>query len=211
MARGTVRSVRTYEFERRWTTPAPTARVQQVLVDLEHYPQWWPQVVAVAKIDDDTARVLCRSALPYTLDLVLHAQRREPTLLVVGIGGALEGWARFDLHERGAVTEVAYTQRVVVAHWGLAAASVLTRPLMRWNHDHMMAGWGECRAGRGAPPLFGSGAGSRRPSGGRGGGRVYPAPGLGCTPPPWGGGGGAGRGARPPPRMTQERAATAAS
>lgn len=140
MARGTVRALRTYEFHRHWSTPAPTTRVQEVLVDLEHYPEWWPQVVAVAKIDDDTARVLCRSVLPYTLDLVLHAQRREPTLLVVGISGALEGWAQFDLHERGTTTEVSYAQQVVVAHRGLAVASVLTHPLMRWNHDHMMAG-----------------------------------------------------------------------
>lgn len=136
--------MRAYEFHREWVTSAPVDRVQQVLVELEHYPQWWPQVVAVASIDDDTARVLCRSVLPYTLDLVLHAERRDPTLLQVRIEGALEGWARFDLHERGAATEVSYNQRVVVAHRGLALASTLTRPLLRWNHDHMMAG---CEAG----------------------------------------------------------------
>ena len=65
----------------RWTVAAPADRVQQVLADLEHYPDWWPQIVAVAKIDDDNARVLCRSVLPYTLDLVLTVVRREPRLL----------------------------------------------------------------------------------------------------------------------------------
>ena len=43
---------------------APREAVHAVLHDLEHYPDWWPQVRAVAKVDDDTARVVCRSTLP---------------------------------------------------------------------------------------------------------------------------------------------------
>ena len=71
--------VRSFHFESTWEVAAPLADVHSVLVDLEHYPDWWPQVLAVAKLDDDTARVLCRSVLPYTLDLVLGAVHREPT------------------------------------------------------------------------------------------------------------------------------------
>lgn len=124
--------------------PGPTERVREVIGDLEHYPEWWRQVVAVAKIDDDTARVLCRSVLPYTLDLVLHAERRDPRLLEVRIEGDLDGWARFTLTPVPGGTHVAYEQHVVVVHRLLAIASVLLRPLLRWNHDHMMAG---CEAG----------------------------------------------------------------
>lgn len=119
---------------------APVEEVQPVLVDLEYYPDWWPQVVAVAKIDDDTARVLCRSFLPYTLDLVLHAVRREPELLEVEISGDMAGTATFVLTGSGRETQVSYTQTVRVTRGGLAAAARVLRPVLRMNHEHMMAG-----------------------------------------------------------------------
>lgn len=130
----------TYHFHRQWHVDADRGCVQDVLADLEHYPEWWRQVVAVAKIDDDTARVLCRSGLPYTLDLVLHAVRREAGLLEVRIEGDLSGWSRFVLTPDGGGTRVVYEQHVVVAHRLLRVASRLLRPVLRWNHDHMMAG-----------------------------------------------------------------------
>lgn len=134
-----------FRFGRAWTVDAPVDLVREVVGDLEHYPDWWRQVVAVAKIDDDTARVLCRSILPYTLDLVLHAERRDPRLLEVRIEGDLAGWARFAFTEvPGGGTQVVYEQQVVVAHRWLAVASVVLRPVLRWNHDRMMAG---CEAG----------------------------------------------------------------
>jgi carbon monoxide dehydrogenase subunit G len=130
-----------FQFRREWTAPAPVERVHDVLADVQSYPEWWPQVRAVARIDDDTARVLCRSAQPYTLDLVLHAVRRDPTLLEVEISGDLSGWSRAELAPEGAgSTRVAYTQSVVVAHRGLALASTLLRPVLRWNHEQMMSG-----------------------------------------------------------------------
>lgn len=130
-----------FEFRSEWTTPAPVERVHDVLADLERYPEWWPQVRAVAKIDDDTARVLCRSVLPYTLDLTLHAVRRDPSLLEVEISGDLTGWSRVELASRGAgSTHVIYTQGVVVVHRGLAVLSTLARPVLRWNHARMMTG-----------------------------------------------------------------------
>jgi carbon monoxide dehydrogenase subunit G len=133
-----------FRFEREWQVAAPPARVREVLLDLEHYPEWWPQVRAVAKIDDDTARVLCRSVLPYTLDLVLHAEERGPEVLRTGISGDLSGWSAFRVRPGGAGTHVSYEQEVVVAHRALSLASRLLRPVLRWNHDRMMSG---CEAG----------------------------------------------------------------
>jgi hypothetical protein len=115
-----------------------------VLVDLEHYPEWWPQVVAVAKVDDDTARVLCRSSLPYTLDLVLSARERGPSHLRVDIAGDLVGWSTFDLTPSADGTRVGYRQEVAVANPWLARLSRLGRPVLRWNHARMMTG---CREG----------------------------------------------------------------
>jgi carbon monoxide dehydrogenase subunit G len=137
-----------FRFERAWEVAAAPAVVREVLLDLERYPEWWPQVRAVAKIDDDTARVLCRSTLPYVLDLVLHAEQRGSEVLRTSISGDLTGWSEFRVRSGGAGTQVAYEQEVVVAHRTLSLASRLLRPLLRWNHDRMMEGCESGLAGR---------------------------------------------------------------
>jgi len=134
-----------FTFSGTWDVPAPAAAVHGVLVDLEHYPDWWPQVVAVASLGPDDARVLCRSALPYTLDLVLHAVDRSPERLEVAVSGDLAGSVRFDLADHGGGTRLRLAQEVTVAG-ALGAASYLARPVLRWNHHRMMAG---CIAGLG--------------------------------------------------------------
>jgi hypothetical protein len=139
--------VRSYRFAETWALPAARSRVHDVLVDLEHYPEWWPQVRGVASLGPDDAWVVCRSVLPYTLDLVLHAVRRDEGLLEVALHGDLEGTASWRLTEsateRGPVTRLDFEQRVSVDGW-LAAVSTVAAPLLRWNHARMMAG---CRRG----------------------------------------------------------------
>lgn len=128
-----------YEFRESWTLAAPPEAVRDVLVDLEHYPEWWPQVVAVASLGPDDSRVLCRSALPYTLDLVLHAVSRDLPTLEVELAGHLHGHARWTLRPEGAGTRMDYEQVVDVGGL-LALSSYVARPLLRWNHARMMAG-----------------------------------------------------------------------
>lgn len=135
---------RTYSFRDSWVVPVAADRARSVLVDLEHYGAWWPQVVAVAKVGPDDARVLCRSSLPYTLDLHLHAVHRGARLLETSIDGDLVGSVRWILRDRPEGTALHFEQDVTVAGWWLGVASYLCRPLLRWNHDQMMAG---CRAG----------------------------------------------------------------
>jgi len=130
---------RAYAFSGSWTVQAARARVQQVLVDLERYPQWWPQVLAVASLGSDDARALCRSSLPYTLDLALHAVRREPALLEVRITGDLDGTATWRLSDLGSCTRLDFDQEVTVGGW-LAVLSPAVRPVLRWNHARMMKG-----------------------------------------------------------------------
>ncbi len=134
---------RSFAFRDTWEVDAPPASVHDVLVDLEHYPAWWPEVVAVASLGPDDARVLCRSRLPYTLDLVLHAVDRSPGMLEVDVSGALVGSVRFDLAPVSGGTRLEFAQEVRVPGW-LGAASYAAGPLMRWNHDRMMRG---CAAG----------------------------------------------------------------
>ena len=135
---------RTFRFAEHWTMGAPPSAVHEVLHDLEHYPEWWPQVRAVAKVDDDTARVVCRSALPYSLDLVLTAVHREPELLETRIDGDLVGEVRWRLAASGHATRLEFEQEVEVGSWPLALASYAAGPVLRWNHHRKMAG---CREG----------------------------------------------------------------
>lgn len=132
-----------YAFSGSWVLPAPAPRVHAVLVDLEHYPSWWPQVVAVASLGPDDARVLCRSALPYTLDLVLHAVSRSARRLEVAVSGDLDGSVCFSLTPVASGTRLDLEQSVHVGGWLGAVSSVLS-PVLRWNHHRMMAG---CVAG----------------------------------------------------------------
>jgi hypothetical protein len=133
-----------YRFGGSWTVPHDVTTVAGLLVDLERYPEWWPQVVAVASLGPDDARVLCRSALPYTLDLVLHAVHREPPVLETTVAGDLRGVVRWRLTPSGPDrTRMDFEQEVEV-RGALAVASYLGRPLLRWNHDRMMRG---CVAG----------------------------------------------------------------
>jgi len=126
---------------------APPARVHEVLVDLEHYPDWWPQVRAVASLGDDSAVVVCRSLLPYDLELVLDAVSRDPTRLEVRISGPIEGTASWTLRPDPVGTAMTYRQEVV-ATGSLALASYVLKPLLRWNHAVMMRGFDKGMADR---------------------------------------------------------------
>jgi carbon monoxide dehydrogenase subunit G len=128
-----------YSFTGTWTVDAPRSVVHDVLVDLEHYPEWWPQVQAVASLGADDALVVCRSSLPYSLELHLHAVRRDPGLLEVAISGDLDGTAAWHLTDRDGRTFMDFEQEVSVGG-RLALLTPLVRPVLRWNHARMMAG-----------------------------------------------------------------------
>ena len=132
-----------YEFRGTWTVPAPLEAVREAVVDLEHYPEWWPQVRAVVKLGPDDARVLCRSTLPYTIDLVLHAVSREGSVLEVEVSGDLDGSVLWRLTPVTGGTWMEFEQSVRVSG-PLALASYVARPVLRWNHHRMMLG---CIAG----------------------------------------------------------------
>jgi carbon monoxide dehydrogenase subunit G len=130
--------VRPFTFVRTFVIPAPVDRVQAVLVDLEWYSSWWPEIVAVAKLSDDDALVVCKSALPYELELHLTAVHREPERLEVAIDGDLNGFARFELTAVDRGTRLEFIEEVEVAGRALRFAAYVGRPLLVWNHDRML-------------------------------------------------------------------------
>lgn len=150
--------VASFRFESAWHVTAPPAAVADAFVDLAAYPLWWPQVVAVADLGDDRAWVVCRSRLPYDLDLVLTAVRRTPPRLEVAVGGDLVGWVRIGLVGTPDDTRVRYEQEVTVPGVrGLLARPL--RPLLVWNHEQMMRGLRTGLSRRLRPPadVMGSG------------------------------------------------------
>ncbi|MEU6137556.1 SRPBCC family protein [Nocardioides sp. NPDC047086] len=132
-----------YAFSETWELPSSPAAVHEVLVDVEYYPQWWPQVRAVAKLGEDDALLVCRSALPYDLEIVLHAVNRDLPTLEVGLGGDLDGFARWTLTPTPSGSRMVFEQEVVVRGL-LGLASLPLRPVLTWNHRQMMLG---CRQG----------------------------------------------------------------
>ena len=126
-----------YAFDGSWYVDAPAAEVAATIVDLERYPEWWPQVRAVASLGPDDAWVVCRSALPYSLDLVLHAVSRDAPVLEVAVSGDLDGYVRWRLSDEGPGTRMDLEQEVTVTGL-LGVASYALRPVLRWNHHRMI-------------------------------------------------------------------------
>jgi hypothetical protein len=129
-----------YVFVDSWETPAPPARVHEVLLDLERYVEWWPQVRAVASLGPDDALVVCRSLLPYDLELALHAEERDPESLRVGIDGPIRGFAHWRLTPTGRGTRLDFEQRVQAVARSFRWASYVARPVLSANHAWMMRG-----------------------------------------------------------------------
>ena len=129
-----------YLFRDAWETAASPEGVCAVLLDLEHYVDWWPQVRAVASAGPDDALVVCRSVLPYDLELHLHAESRGPELLRVGIDGPIRGYAAWRLTPVRSGTHLDFEQRVQAVSRPLRWASYVAKPVLTANHAWMMRG-----------------------------------------------------------------------
>lgn len=136
-----------YRFTSRWTVPAPPGQVFDRLADLVGYPAWWPQVRAAARADDDTVLLVCRSLLPYSLELELTRQRedRADGVLEARLAGHLAGWSRWTLADlrgsgSGPGTALLYEQEVTTRGRLLSAGTRVARPVLVGNHAWMMRG-----------------------------------------------------------------------
>ncbi len=131
-----------YRFRSVWRLAAPPDAVYAILERAEEYPRWWPQVREVVPVDDTTGTARFRSLLPYDIVVTARALRRDPAagVLEVGLGGDLEGWARWTVTPEGAGTLAVYEQEVEVRARLLRALAVPGRPVFRANHALMMRG-----------------------------------------------------------------------
>ncbi|EID55801.1 SRPBCC family protein [Saccharomonospora xinjiangensis] len=129
-----------YRFRTVWWLPADHHTVFSVLADVAGYPRWWPDVRSVSHRDRDTAGVVARSSLPFTL--VLHVHRVEEDaergVLRATVGGDLRGFLEAVVSQDGRGTRVDVVQEVEVRRRLLRVLSPWLRPLLRLNHAAMM-------------------------------------------------------------------------
>jgi uncharacterized protein YndB with AHSA1/START domain len=135
----------TYDFRSAWRLDAPPEHVFAILLELDRYPEWWPQIRRVERVDAATGRLTVRSALPYQLTFVLERRTVEAArVLSATLSGDLIGWSRWDLRASGAGTELTFRERARVGRASLARIEPFARPAFAWNHAWMMR---RCRAG----------------------------------------------------------------
>jgi hypothetical protein len=129
-----------YRFRDTWFIAAPTHAVFDTVTDVAGYPQWWPDVRSVSRIDDNTAELICRATLPY--HLVLRMRRAEQDeragRLAVHLAGDLEGLLAARVIRGPAGTTLDIHQDVVVTKPLLRGLAPVARPLFLLNHTMMM-------------------------------------------------------------------------
>ncbi|MEU3274588.1 SRPBCC family protein [Saccharomonospora sp. NPDC006951] len=130
-----------YRFRAAWSIDAPAPAVFAAVVDVARYPQWWPDVRTVSKVNEDTAELVCRATLPFALTLrMTRLEQDEHTgRLGVALSGDLEGSLTARVWEGpGSATRLEILQQVVATKTLLRALSPLARPVFRANHAVMM-------------------------------------------------------------------------
>lgn len=129
-----------YRFSEVWRIRASRDRVFAVLRDLERYPLWWPQVRSIAAIDESSALVTIRSALPVSLRIVTVRAIDDDARMVLEahLAGDLEGWSRWTLHAVANGTVARFEESALLCKAIPRGIDTLVRPIFRANHSFMM-------------------------------------------------------------------------
>lgn len=135
-----------YRFVTTWCLEAPLERVFALIHASESWPEWWPGVSSVERLEDgdregvgSLGRYVWRGRLPYELgfDVRITAVER-PHYMEGRSTGELAGVGRFRLFEGAGLTAVVFEWDVqTTARWMNALAPLL-RPVFAWNHDWVM-------------------------------------------------------------------------
>ena len=137
-----------YRFVTVWRLEAPIDRVFSEIDAAEAWPEWWPMVKAVQRLEDarpDGTGALYRMTfvgkLPYRLEFDMRVTRRVVPMSIVGDAvGELEGVGDWALHEEGSTTVVRYVWaiRTTRAWMNLFAPLPFVDAIFRLNHHAVM-------------------------------------------------------------------------
>jgi len=130
-----------------WRLDAPVERVWEVLSDVESWPRWWPDLLAVRRVRegrDDGVGALneftWRSRLGYRLRLMVETRsvRRPEVIEGVALGDVSgHGLWLLDASSAGSV-QVTYRWDVRLERTWMRFAMPLLRPLFSWSHAAVM-------------------------------------------------------------------------
>lgn len=143
-----------FDLVSHWRLDAPVSRVWRAITETEHWPRWWPGVVAVKRLKNGdevgvgrVQQITFRTGLGYRLhlDLEVTEVKREERLRARAAGTlAGEGiWLmKQAAPEVGGHTDVTFVWRVTLPRGMLRRLVPVLGPVFRWNHRRVM------RAGR---------------------------------------------------------------
>ena len=127
-------------FQSIWSVEAPFDDVCRVLVDVESYPDWWPEIRSVEALGDGRFQMVARSLLPYELRFVSEERPEKSSRGVIdaALSGDLEGFARWTVSEVAGGCRLVYDQEVETHKKLLDILAPVGRPAFRANHSLMM-------------------------------------------------------------------------
>jgi hypothetical protein len=136
-----------YVFITHWRVPGRIEQVYDVLIDIENYPRWWPQVylkveslTPLTKSAGDKVRLLTRGKLPYTIRWQSEIiETNRPTGFTIRATDDFEGCGVWLLQQQGDDVLVAFDWRLRAEKPLLRNLSFLFKPFFKWNHRWAMA------------------------------------------------------------------------
>jgi hypothetical protein len=135
-----------YVFVTLWRVAGNVDRVYRVLVDIENYPRWWPEVylqvellTPLKKTIGDRVRLLTRGKLPYKIRWQSEiVQANPPHGFMIRATGDFDGRGIWSLKQQGSDVVLTFDWRLRVQKRLIRNLSWLFKPLFRWNHRWAM-------------------------------------------------------------------------
>jgi hypothetical protein len=139
-----------YRFVTVWRLRAPIGDVFRVIDDIDAWPEWWPHVREVARLEaagpdglGGTAGMTFLGKLPYKLRFDMRVSRRDPPTALAGDAtGELVGSGTWTLSEEAGWTVVRYVWAIqTTRRWmNLLAPLPFVDEIFRLNHHAVMRG-----------------------------------------------------------------------
>jgi uncharacterized protein YndB with AHSA1/START domain len=148
-----------YSFLTTWIVDAPREAVWDAIYEIERWPDWWPGVKRVEKLESGTKnggvgalyRHEWRSVIPYPVRFETRITHVElPHLIEADADGELAGTGRWRFFE-GRETAVTYEWNVRTTRAWMNLIAPVARPIFRWNHNTVMH-----QGGQGLADLLGA-------------------------------------------------------
>ena len=154
--------MREYRFLSCWLIASPREPIFEALWDSEAWPRWWPGLLEARQSDpggpDGIGRrghYEWRSGMGYRVRFEVVSTGVERPWLLEGVAqGDLEGRGRWRLFEQAGVTAVVYEWRVRTTRRWMNALAPIAEPILRRNHNRVMAAGAEGLARWIGAPLF---------------------------------------------------------